>query len=165
MNNNLKQQIEAFYNKHRDMLYQYARSLTLDSDRAQDLVHIGIEKFIERVIERGEISRYSTSFIYRCMRNHLIDLARREKLKEDVEIDFGSITKRTDLTVEQDLLVRLFSRLTQDQREVIMLKDVMGYTFKEISRIRETPLFTITSWYKRGMQRLRDGLKGEHHEK
>ena len=155
---NLKLQLEEFYKNCRHTLYQYAMSLCSNSEEAQDLVHIGFEKLIERVIERGEIPEHTASFVYQCMRNYVIDTVRRQKMRDDIEFDLGHITRRANLTEEQDLLVRLFRRLSQDQREVIMLKEVMGYTFKEISRIREMPLSTITTWYSRGMKKLRKGF-------
>ncbi|HEX8733661.1 MAG TPA: sigma-70 family RNA polymerase sigma factor [Ktedonobacterales bacterium] len=52
-------------------------------------------------------------------------------------------------------------RLAHDQRLVIILSDVQGYSYEEIARIAGVPLGTVKSRIARARARLRDLLQGQ----
>ena len=51
--------------------------------------------------------------------------------------------------------------LPEDERETIVHHLYAGLTFREIAEMRDAPLGTVTSWYQRGISRLRARLKAE----
>ncbi|MDE3231226.1 MAG: sigma-70 family RNA polymerase sigma factor [Chloroflexota bacterium] len=62
----------------------------------------------------------------------------------------------TVATIEAALL-----RLAHDQRLVIILSDVQGYSYEDIARIAGIPLGTVKSRIARARARLRDLLQGQ----
>ena len=59
----------------------------------------------------------------------------------------------------QQLVVERLQRLTTDERETIVQHLYGELTFQEIATIRERPLGTITSWYRRGIEKLQRELE------
>ena len=57
-----------------------------------------------------------------------------------------------------DLIQIGISRLPEDQRLVLVLSDVQGFSYQEIAEIIDQPLGTVKSRLSRGRQRLRDFL-------
>jgi len=49
--------------------------------------------------------------------------------------------------------------LSEDESETIVQHLYGNLTFREIAEIREAPLGTITSWYQRGLEKLRAELE------
>lgn len=57
-----------------------------------------------------------------------------------------------------DLIQIGISQLPEDQRLVLVLSDVQGFSYQEIAEIIDQPLGTVKSRLSRGRQRLRDFL-------
>ena len=53
------------------------------------------------------------------------------------------------------------SQLPEDQRLVLVLSDVQGFSYQEIAEIIDQPLGTVKSRLSRGRQRLRDFLMAQ----
>ena len=49
--------------------------------------------------------------------------------------------------------------LSEDERETIVQHLYADLTFREISELRDRPMGTITSWYHRGLNKLRERLE------
>ena len=97
----------------------------------------------------------------RCMRNRLIDLQRRRaSLRNQTPngvvafLDFDS----DDLLERErvELIRAALGSLSNEQREVIVLKTYCDMTFGEIAETLDQPPGTTVSHYRRGIERLRD---------
>lgn len=60
-----------------------------------------------------------------------------------------------------DMLQHGINHLPEDQRVILVLSDVQGFSYQEIAEIVGQPLGTIKSRLSRGRQRLRDFLLGQ----
>ncbi|MBN1217622.1 MAG: sigma-70 family RNA polymerase sigma factor [Anaerolineae bacterium] len=58
-----------------------------------------------------------------------------------------------------DLLQTGITQLPEDQRMVLVLSDVQGFSYQEIAEIINQPVGTVKSRLSRGRQRLRDFLR------
>ncbi len=72
---------------------------------------------------------------------------------ETIEIPYEYISRSED----RILIEKLFRKLKEDEREVILLHLLDGFTFKEISEIMEKPLGSVLSRYYRGLKKLKRG--------
>ena len=63
-------------------------------------------------------------------------------------------------TAEASRLSPLLARLPDRQREAVLLREVFGYSFREIGVIAGVPTFTAASRYRLGLARLRLLLEG-----
>ena len=62
----------------------------------------------------------------------------------------------TSLSLEEEQkLASVLRRLSDEQREVVVLRDLVGMTFREITRVTGSPLGSVASRYRYGMAKLR----------
>ncbi len=122
---------------------------------------------------RGDAS-FST-WLYRITMNVCLDEIRRRKnqplslTEEDdegepaAERDMPDVSDEPSRTAEQRDLQRLvheaIARLSEDFRTVIVLYDLRGLSYQEISDVLDIPLGTVKSRLNRARQALRDEME------
>ena len=123
-------------------------------DVVQDSVHSAL-----RQSKIPQDNRQFKSWFYTIVRNKVIDLHRTKKRRPSSEFDeqnggvYGSTEINHSSTPEQDLeltrtqwlVQRTMSRLTQEQREIVLLKDWHGFSYAEISQILSIESGTVMS--------------------
>ena len=150
MNETFFDQIQRFYEAHRQELYTYAASLTGRRDTAEDAVHVAFCNLLQRRREPRELRPY----VFRCIRNAAIDEIRRQERV----LPTDSIFVKTNGTGDGAMRAALdesLAELNQDEREAIVLKAFDGMTFKEIAAARRVSINTAASWYRRGIDKMK----------
>ncbi|WP_047985824.1 RNA polymerase sigma factor [Ornithinibacillus californiensis] len=111
-------------------LYKYCLTLTRSSWAAEDLVQETILK-VYRLKQTDPNRTFSYSFLCIVAKNLFID----EKRKQKEQINFlEDVYGEEDSRLELDSLLEvLFSSLPLKQAMLVTLKDVFGYTTKEIA--------------------------------
>lgn len=149
MHDDLTAMVERFYRQHRKELYSYALALTRNPEAAEDAVQTAIVG----VLARRRLPRTLLPYMMRAVRNAAIDwrraCARHGGSQVEVEPE-SRVLRDTRRWLEQCL-----SQLPDEVREVIVLKEVIGMTFREIGIICRRPLPTVASRYRRGIESLR----------
>ena len=144
-------------------LRRYARGLTADRDRADDLVQDTMERAWSRFTlrqRRGEVRAWT----FGIMHNLFIDQvrARRSKPEQSAIEDLPDAPERatqSDRLEVQDL-DRVLQRLAPEQREVLLLVGVEEMSYAEVAHIVGVPLGTVMSRLSRARERLRAELEG-----
>lgn len=129
-------------------LKAYALALTRDRDIADDLLQEVLLKIYESKnlpSDDDNAKRYS----FRMMRNLHIDNLRKTNVRLEYSIEqerLYSTSVANDFDTVDQLIVRdAFSQLTQGQREILFLVDVMGFKYSEAAVVTEVPVGTIMS--------------------
>jgi RNA polymerase sigma-70 factor (ECF subfamily) len=108
-------------------------------------------------------------WLFSIAHNHLRDLARRRKI-ETVDTEESGIEHYVDNATPQladerertGLLLReALSRLKPEQREILVLCDIEGLAYKEISGVMGIPLGTVQSRIFYARRRLKEILTHE----
>lgn len=158
---------------HLDLLYNFALRLTTDPADAEDLVQDTIVKAF-RFFSSFEKGTNAKAWLYRILKNSYINNYRR-KSKRPTEVDFDEVapfyeTIRDERTESSDMQEKMFDELMDDDvsaalkslpedfRTVVMLCDVDGFTYEEISNMLDVPIGTIRSRLHRGRNLLRTAL-------
>lgn len=151
------EQLKEFYAAHRQELYVYALSLTQTESAAEDAVH----NAFSRVLARGTLPHELRPYLFRCVRNAALDehriLARDGRHASILTgrngkfVPPGGVRERIEME-------ELLNTLSPDERETIVMKIYTGMTFAEIAQVRSVPLATAASWYRRGLEKLRDRM-------
>ncbi len=146
-------------------LRRYARVLTRDVVRADDLV----QDTLTRAIERQELFRQRTrpddlrAWLFTIMHNLFISDLRREAgggLRDD-DAETGQLpAPPTDPDLRKDLTSG-FSRLALEHREVLMLVAVEGLSYADAAAALHVPIGTVMSRLSRARLRLAQLLAGE----
>lgn len=141
-------------------LRRFARGLTKDPDKADDLVQEACERALKKLNRSGEELNLK-SLLYRIIYNRWIDNLRRRKtritklvvLSEQNKFKAGDTGTGDRLDVMLDLQGAL-DRLDDEHRAAIMLIGVEGYSYAEAAALLEVPPGTVASRVARARAKL-----------
>ncbi len=141
-------------------LRRYARGLTGDRDRADDLVQDTLERawmHFSRWQRRGEIR----AWLFGIMHNRFVDRLRAQRSRpedgSDVVPEAAQRATQADRLELRDL-DRLLQRLPAEQREVLLLVGVEELAYREVAAALGVPVGTVMSRLSRARERLRAEL-------
>jgi RNA polymerase sigma-70 factor (ECF subfamily) len=145
---------------HMNALYSFAVRLCRDRDDASDLLQ---ETFLKgyRFFDKFETGTNCKAWLFRILKNTYINQYRKDK-KEPDTIEYDTIDEfydliRSESSESTDLQKRIFDNLLDDEisialdslpesfRTAIILCDLEGMTYDEISEILECPIGTVRS--------------------
>jgi RNA polymerase sigma-70 factor, ECF subfamily len=144
-------------------LRRYARVLTGDAVRADDLV----QDTLARAWEKRRLWRAGSdlrAWLFTIMHNvHVNQLAqvRRDAANLSIDADPGNTAWQLPVRanqverVELMEIVRQMGRLSEDQREVLLLAAVEELRYEEIAVVLSIPIGTVMSRLSRARDRLR----------
>ena len=140
-------------------LRRYARALTRDANRADDLV----QDTLVRALAKQHLWQAGTNlraWLFTLMHNqHVNDVRRsnREGGNIDVNEMAAVLVATTDPTASRQLreLERALARLPLEQREAILLVGLEGLRYDEAADILDVPIGTVRSRLSRGRDALR----------
>lgn len=134
-----------------------------NKDLAEDLVQDTCTKAYQYFINSENIIENPKAWLTRILLNTHIDYVRKKQL-ETVDIADVDVTdyKTPADEVESNMFFKdlntVLKDLTPDQREIIHLKDINEYSYKEISDILNIPIGTVMSRLHKARQKLRNLL-------
>lgn len=151
---------EDIFLPHLDAAYNLARWLTRDPVDADDVVqeaYMRAFKFFSGF--RGGDSR---AWILKIVRNTCYTWLEKNRPREIVyELDEDLLEAETENpetrlieNVDRELLRRLLEELPASFREIVVLRDIEGLSYKEIAAVTELPLGTVMSRLARARKRL-----------
>ena len=158
---------------HMHLLYNYALRMTANPDDAGDLVQ---ETYLKayRFWDKYEKGTNIRAWLFRIMKNSYINRYRKETKEpdtvdyEDIQNFYNSIRYESsdpnDLQEKifggllEDDVVRAIESLPEDFRTVVILCDIEGLSYEEISEFVDCPIGTVRSRLHRGRKMLRTRL-------
>ncbi len=160
---------------HADALYNFAFHLTYREDMAEDLVQDTFLKAF-RFVDSYQLGTNAKAWLFRILKNSFIN-DYRKKSKQPNKVDFedfityqdsdeashvGHLDLRQEIFQDMmgDEITKAINDLPVDFRTVILLCDVEGFTYEEISKIVDIPIGTVRSRLHRARNLLKEKLKG-----
>jgi len=157
-----------------DALYNFAYHLTYNEADADDLVQYTYMKAF-RFIDKYDIGTNAKAWLFKILKNAFINQYRK-KSKQPTKVDYEEIVsyhdeEDTNFSSYLDLREEIFQGMMGDEvtnaintlpvdfRTVILLCDIEGFTYEEISKIIDIPLGTVRSRLYRARNMLKDKLK------
>lgn len=158
---------------HVDSMYNFAYRLTFDEDDAKDLVQDTYLKAF-RFINSFERGTNAKAWLFRILKNSFINEFRK-KSKQPSKVDYNEVEQyynsddagesiTTDLRVETvqhmigDEISGALNSIPVDFRTVIILSDLEGFTYEEMSKILDIPIGTVRSRLHRARNMLKEKL-------
>jgi RNA polymerase sigma-70 factor, ECF subfamily len=143
-------------------LRRYARALTHNIDRADDLVQDTLARALgkEHLWQPGTDLR---AWLFTIMHNQNVNTVRqgiRETAVVDIEQVSATLAAPTDASGRGEMLEleRALARLPSTQRQVILLVGLEGMSYEESAGILGIPIGTVRSRLSRGRDDLRKFL-------
>lgn len=150
---------DIFIQKRLDRMFRLACSILGRSDEAQDMMQDVAEKILRRHGNLKDVENID-AFITRSVQNACIDRIRkrRDTTPKIPELPDGG---NSDRWSDRQLVHKSLARLPERQRLAIHLKDIEGYSSKEIAQIMETDEANVRTLLSRGRRALKEIIEKE----
>jgi RNA polymerase sigma-70 factor (ECF subfamily) len=156
MNHSFYEVLKQFYEVNKQGLFTYALSLTRDASAAEDAV----QSAIFGILKRTRLPRNLRPYVFRAVRNAAIDIKRKNTIQEGIFIEENG---NSCSPFNTRMLNQCLEQLPDEQRDIIVMKAVIGLTFSEISHLQKESINTVTSRYRRAIDKMRS-LIGDSHD-
>lgn len=157
--------IAGFVATEWNRLVGYVRAWIADAaDRdAEDVVQDVIERLFEKADVTEPVADLS-AYLYRSLRNKVIDLYRKPKRTAELPEDLSDVrfeaSGEMDREEAREALFEAIDDLPPAQREVLVATELEGRSFKELAEEWETPMGTLLARKHRAIRALRETLSG-----
>ena len=148
--------LEALFHAHWPAAHRAAYLVVHDAALAEDIAQ---EAFLAAVrnLDRFDRRRPFGPWLHRIVVNRAIDAARARSVRRESELTELAAPLEDPQPVDAGVL-RALAGLPPDQRAVIVLRHLLGYTPGEIARLLDLPRGTVNSRLRRGLDAMRDVL-------
>ena len=153
---------ELAFRRHHAQIHRYLTRKTGDPDRAEDLTQ---EVFLDATVALSvaDFSPVSLpALLYTIAKRRSVDDARRRRLLLDGSLLDSSVDELPALECDRDDCRAIFdaiARLELDEREIIAMRLLRGWSFREIARSLEVTEGAAKMRFQRALARLRTDLE------
>ena len=166
------QAYDVLVRRYKDQLLNYVYRFVGNRSDAEDIVQDTFLRVYKNKHYYKEIAKFST-WVYTIAGNLAkTELRRRKRRKifsisnfvnEERDYDIPDVEKNPEQEVDGSLkdgiIQKAIEKLPPKFKEVILLRDVQGFSYEEISQILSIPLGTVKSRVNRGRLKLQEDLK------
>lgn len=155
-NGKQREGVELLYKYHYNKVYGIAFSIVKKEDISQDIVHNVIYKLM--VLETNKFpSSSELTWLYTVVKNETLMLLRNKNPIVSLDDVVEPIVENRDIHdfVDMDTYYSMIKGLNDEQRQVVTLKVLGGYTHKEISKMLGKPIGTIQWIYNTSVKKLK----------
>ena len=158
---NLNDRLAELFREHSQHLFACALAVTGSCEQAEDAV----QEAFYRLFRLRKEPRYLKAYVFRSVRNAALDQRKRNS-SVDLEVSaavFDLSDEPSDRAGARELarkVDRAMAQLSADERETIVSHLYGTLTFREIAEIRGASSNTVSSWYRRGIEKLRRQIGG-----
>ena len=139
-------------------IYNYLLRLVSNREDAMDLSQDVFLKAYQNLARLEDAARFGP-WLFRIAHNEAYSLLRKPKTEQEVGERGERAVFGRMLPIESTLAVeRALSKLTEDQREAVLLKVYQGFKFEEIAEVLDTPVSTIKSRVYTALELLKESL-------
>lgn len=133
-------------------IYNKILGMVKNKEDAEDIVQdvfLTVYKNLKKF--RNDSGIYT--WVYRIAINKTYDFFRRKKETFELNEEVLSIKDNEDVTTKIVLEEKL-QLISEREREIILMKDIYGYKFREIGKIKDMKLSTVKSIYYKGLKEM-----------
>ena len=160
--------MDAIYIKYCKCVYNFLYKLTNDIELSEELTQETFYTAIKKINTLNKKERIRT-WLYQIAKNKWKDYLRKNK-KANIDLEENTVENLVaNYDIEEDMIAKdniiefykKIHMLDIDTREIIYLKIIRNFTFKEISQILgKNEAWARTKFY-RGKLKLKESLKDE----
>jgi len=155
--------------EHIHALYGFAMTLTRDKTEAEDLVQETYLRAV-RAANQPPPEENLKAWLFVIMRNTWLNILRHKHhglriFEADDENAAGAVSDKTYdphvvylRKLEQEQVREAIEKLPDAYREIVVLRDIEGFSYQEIATVLNCPAGTVMSRLGRARGKLRDAL-------
>lgn len=173
------QSFERLIKDYQKMAYNVAYRIMGNEEDAKDMTQEALIKVFKNLKKFRMDSSFST-WLYRIVMNTCKDELRKKKMKvisidQPIETGDGQVyMELEDQRLKPDEIVasketqkevhQALQEVNETNRMVVVLRDIKGFSYSEISDIMDVPVGTIKSRINRGRQELKNILMNKRNQ-
>lgn len=145
-------------------LYNYALRLCRDPLEADQIVGDVFAKLLEQLSAGNGPSNNLRSYLYEMAYHIVVDRARHARREAPLEVvdfvrpDGSGLPNFEDQILFETVIRAMKSQLTDDQRHVIILRFLEGFSLRETAQIIGKEVYNVKVIQNRGVAKLRKAL-------
>lgn len=151
-------QLERLFSSHQHEFFVAALSITRNGAAAEDVVHDALLAVAALETPPDNLKAY----VYRVIRNKALYQIKQAQRVDDSDLDYIDSLSLNELNVEERIFIeqalQQVATLQSNHQQVLLLKFFADLSFKDIAEIMDSPMNTVSSWYRRGLQQLQEKL-------
>lgn len=152
---------EYIYKTTSSSVYAIIKNIVKDHNLTEDLMQETYIKMIKSINSYNDKYNFR-SWILTIARNNAIDKYR--KMQKELLVDISEseyLFPSTKSNVTNEYNANFFlSLLDNDEREVVILHAMEGFKHREISKIIDKPIGTVTWLYNKAMKKMQENSEG-----
>jgi RNA polymerase sigma-70 factor (ECF subfamily) len=155
----------AIYDQHHPAIYRYVLCRVSTAAVAEDLASEVFVRLVESIDDFTYQGRPLLAWLYTIARNLVHDHHRRRARTETVSLDDGLAASCADpessaiLTLDQEWLAGALRQLTDEQRQVILLRFFEGLDNETVAHIMDKSYGAVKALQHRGLEALRRAME------
>jgi RNA polymerase sigma-70 factor (ECF subfamily) len=160
-----EQAFEALYKRHKDYVIRVALRIVRNHDAALDVLQDTFSYVLRKFPPSGEgliLTAQFTTFLYPVIKNSAITI-----LRKDNRFPASETRKPDDLPAEAPDASAgfegLLEALTEEHREIVLLRFVDDLSLQEIADVLGVPLGTVKSRLHLAIRKLRESPRTKMH--
>lgn len=162
-----KSKFEKIYFNYRQLMFHIANDILNDEYLAEDAVHKSFIKIMKHLNKINDVECPKTKgFIVIVVKHTAIDLYRKRKRENTVQINEETLIEHRGTTVEQEVIDKVENPLTaailslpHHYSEIILLKYSHHYTDKQIANLLGLSEENVRKRLQRAKRKLKEFLK------
>jgi RNA polymerase sigma-70 factor (ECF subfamily) len=155
-----REAVADIYERYQPAVYRYVYFRVGDEPSAEDLTATVFVRVVEKLDSYRHKGRPLLAWLYTIARNVVIDHHRRSgsstvvPLDQELVDESRSVERAVDQWLTQRQLAAAMADLTEEQRQVIILRFIEGMTCKEVGRVLDKSTGAVKSLQHRGLAAL-----------
>ncbi|AUD64789.1 hypothetical protein BK011_03510 [Tenericutes bacterium MZ-XQ] len=151
-----EQAFEYVYNLTKKGVYIVIYNILKDHSMTQDIMQDAYLKMLDK-IDQYQAKTNFYNWLLMISKNLALDTYRREqKLVHYDEVDYDEVLTSHEETPDQkDQFNRLLSVLTDEEKEIVLLRIVEDMKHKDIAKIVDKPTGTVTWLYQQALDKMK----------
>jgi RNA polymerase sigma-70 factor (ECF subfamily) len=148
--------LAELFNRHWPATHRAAWLVTHDPQAAEDIAQEAFLAALQR-LDSFDRRRPFAPWLHRIVVNRAIDFVRARAARREVA-STALPAPAAQAGLDDDTLAAL-ARLGPDQRAVVVLRHLLGYTPGQIATLLDVPRGTVNSRLRRGLDKLKERLE------
>lgn len=154
--------IDKYYKESKKYIYNYISKYISNKEDIEDLISTIFLKFLSKYNSiKDREQNFIKNYLFKIVKTKLIDFFRvnkKYKKYKNYEV-IENVNKTENIDIDSYLqnkliLERLFNKLNEQEKEILILKIVGNLNFKEIAKIKNMNLNTVIWKFNQIIQKL-----------
>lgn len=154
--------MEEFYTLTKSSVYGFALSIVKNHELAEDIMqdtYIKIYGYANGYLSQNKPMAWILTIVRNLSITRIKHKSENSLTLEDAWVSIGEDFSESSL--DKMILNKIMNLLSNEERQIIILKVVVGFKHREISEFLGLPLSTTLSKYYRTLSKLKNMLKEE----